>query len=242
MAGLNYTSKRQYLNQTELAEFADITISDTTEADDQISQAEEIIDAYVGFQEKFTALQFRGQFTAVSGTTFTDTSGDTMLTLQDNFFTFCELEIVAGTGAGQKEIISSSSLANKSVTIRTAFSTTPDTTSIYKIHQLGKFPRCTDYYYEPDSETYYKYIPGEVRRAVAAQVEYMINQGSAYFATDQTDKDSERIGNYSYSKSNGSAQGTSLSKLIAPKARAILKGFRNAGGEVVAENPTNVNY
>lgn len=232
-------SRRQYLTQTELAEYADITISDSSEADDRISQAEEIIDAYVGFQDKFVQQVWQGKLTSATSTVLTDSSSDTPLNFQDNYFTFCEVEIIGGIGSGQREIIASSDQDNKTITIRTAFDTAPDSTSVYKIYQLGKFPRLRDYFFEPDTETYYKSIPEAVKRATAAQVEYVIAQGDNFFKSDQTDKLSESIGNYSYSKGQG---GSTLSQMIAPKARALLKGIRNATGRLIAENPTDVYF
>ncbi len=236
MATTAYTSRRQYLSQTELAQYADITITNPTEADDQISRAEEIVDAYVGFQEKFVQREVKGKLTNVSTATLYDTSGDTPFTLQDNYWTYCEIEIIAGTGAGQREIISSSSQDNKSVTVRTAFSTTPDTTSIYRIYQLGKFPRDCDYFYEPESETYYKHIPEAVKRAIAAQMEFIVAQGTDYFASDKMDMQSESIDTYSYSKGGANGGPSALVKMIAPKARAILDGITNRTGEMTVDD------
>ena len=65
------TSRRGYLSQSELEQFADITVTNTTEADDRISQAEEIIDAYVGPQDKFLDYTIEGLVSAAaSGTSF----------------------------------------------------------------------------------------------------------------------------------------------------------------------------
>ena len=241
MATISYTSRRQYLTQSELAEYADITISDDTEADDQISQAEELIDSYVGFQTRFIPDVHQGKLTSVANSDkeLIDTSGDTPFNRNDNYFSYCEIEIIGGTGVGQRGIIESSSEDNKSVTLKTAFATAPDSTSIYKVYQLGKFPRQTDYFYEPDTTTYYKSIPEAVKRAVAAQVEFAINMGSEFFASDATDKQSESIGNYSYSKGNNAIQSAQV-KVIAPKAKALLRGIKNSLGELIAENPTDV--
>lgn len=238
MADNNYTSRRQYLTQDELEQFADITVTDPTEADDQISMAEELIDSYVGSQDSFIKQEFQGKLTAVSGTTVYDTSGDTPLNLANNYFTYCEIEIIGGTGKGQRRIIASSNKDNYSVTVRDAWDTAPDDTSVYRIYQLGKFPLCYDYFYEPDSDTYYKTIPEAVKRATAAQIEFIVTQGAKYFAGDSTDFDSESIDTYSYSKGSNGNSLTSKVKLIAPKARSLLSGYINRTGQLIVDNPT----
>jgi hypothetical protein len=42
---------------------------------------------------------------------------------------------------------------------------------------------------------------------------------------------SERIGDYSYSKSDGSGRG--VDQLIAPKAKELLRGIRNRKGAII---------
>lgn len=221
------TSRRKYLSQSELAQFANITITDTTEADDRISQAEEIIDAYVGFHDKFFSGELVGKMSSVASTT-----QFTLETLQQgmyeaDYFKWLEIEIIGGTGAGQRRTISTSTKEG-SITLTDAFTTTPDTTTYYRITQIGKFPRHCDvtYYSQSEPFVYLKAIPEEVKRAVAAQVEYLINMGDDFFTTDQSDKKSESIGDYSYSTGGGVGQkgwGQGAAKLIAPKARMLLR-------------------
>lgn len=229
---------RQYLTIEELEEFADITVTSDSEAYDQIGQAEELIDAYVGYQQKSVEKVAQGQLTAVNSTVLTDTSSDSPLQRDNNYFTHCIIQIVAGAGAGQQRVISSSDRDDKSVTVSEAFTTAPDTTSIYKILQLAKFPRRGDFFYEPDSMTYWKSIPEAVKRATAAQVQYMIEKGSDFFGGDGSEMDSERIGNYSYSRGSGASGQSALVRMIAPRARILLRGIKNRTGRLVAENPT----
>lgn len=235
-------SRRGYLSQAELAQYADITILDSTEADDQISQAEEIIDAYVGFQEKFISQVYHGVATSGGASTLVDTSSDTPLTTGNinDFFTRCCVEIIGGTGAGQRRIITAYNATTQTLTVDAAWATNPDSTSAYKIFQLGKFPRRTpaDWWFDSTGQKYYKSIPEAVIRAVAAQLEFMINQGAAFFASDSSDYQSETIGNYSYSKGAGSANAAASVKLIAPKAKALLKGIKNSTGRLVADQTT----
>lgn len=228
-------SRRGYVAQDELAEFADITVTDSGEADDQISQAEELIDSFVGSQDKFIKRDYIGQVSSVSGAVITDANATSQLNLTDDFFKGCELEIISGTGAGQRKVISSSDKDDRSVTLVAAFSTAPDTTSHFRIYQLGKFPRAKDVFYSPDGTKVLKSIPEAVKRATAAQVEFFINQGAKFFGSDKADIVSEKIGNYGYEKAGaGSGSGglPSYAKLIAPKARAFLRGIRIITGRL----------
>lgn len=226
------TSRRGYLSQGELEQFANITITDTSEADDKISQAEEMIDAYVGAQNKYMTESIKGVCAAVASTTFTLES--TQQNVYDiDYFKLCEVEILGGTGAGQRRKITGSTKAGV-CTIDTAWTTTPTTSSFYKISQIGKFPRQCDvesYTTSAGVSTYYKAIPEAIKRAVAAQVEYFIEMGDSFFAGDKSELESESIGDYSYTKGQGVG---SVSKLISPKAKIILKGIFNRTGVLIA--------
>lgn len=226
------TSRRCYLSQDELAQYADITILDSDEADDRISQAEEIIDAFVGPQCKFINYEVYGLAASGSSTSLTlETSQQN--TYDVDFFKWTEIEIVDGTGAGQRRTVTASTKAG--VLTVAAWSTIPNSTSFYKIYQLGKFPRnCDVVSYSTGIPTkYFKQIPEALKRATAAQVEYMISMGDSYFKTDQTDKVSERIGDYAYENSSSGVGKTGVIKLIAPKVRALLRGYINRTGQIV---------
>jgi hypothetical protein len=226
------TSRRGYLSQDELEQYANITITDTSEADDVISQAEELIDAFVGYQQKFIEYEYLGR--AVSGGSLTLTlEQEHQNVFEANFFKLCEVEIVDGTGAGQRRKVVSSSKAGV-LTIDAAWSTTPSSDSFYRISQLGKFPRQNDVITHLDSATttYYKQIPEAVRRAVAAQVEYIINMGDKFFSSDAAEKQSESIGDYSYSM--GDKSSLSLARMMAPKAKLLLRGYINRTGKLLA--------
>ena len=231
MADANYTSRRGYLSQTELSQFADITITDATEADDQISQAEELIDAYVGPQQKAYPHELKGRVASGGSLSLTLQSTQQNIYYAD-YFKYCELEIIGGTGAGQRRIITGSTLAGV-LALASAWSATPDSTSFYRIYQLGKFPRACDsmLYSEQSPTTYYKNIPETVKRATAAQVEYRVSMGPNFFETDQSGKASEHIGDYSYQNAEGT---TGAERLIAPKAKLLLRGIKSRIGEIVA--------
>jgi len=222
-------SRRRYTTSDEISEYADIIIDDSTEADDQISQAEEMIDAYVGFQNKHIRVKYEGMATGGTTTTLLDTSSDSPLGYNDNYFNYCEVEVVAGTNVGEIRQIASSDGSANSITVNTAFTAAIDSTSVYIIRQLGKFPRVEDIFTKiVDSESiYYKSIPEAVKRAVAAQLQYIIEKGVEFFA-GATDKSSEVIGDYQYTVKKGAE------RLIAPKARMLLKGIMNRKGRLVA--------
>lgn len=230
VASTTPTSRRSYLSQSELEQFANITVTDATEADDQISQAEEMIDQYIGAQQKFYPYTLNGRATAGGASSIT-LAAIHQSTMQKDYLKWCEIEIIGGTGAGQRRKITAQTYEGV-ITVDSAWSTAPDSTSVYKIYQLGKLPRYKDVYFDSENspQQYYKSIPENVKRAVAAQVEFMIEMGSRFFSSDQIEKVSESIGDYSYTNAE-SHQG--VGRLIAPKAKMLLKGIRNITGQIV---------
>jgi hypothetical protein len=218
-------SRRGYLSQEELAEMADITITDPTEADDQISQAEEIIDKYVGFQDKAMSYEITGLVASGGATSFT-LEQIHQNNMQLDYLKGCWIEIIGGTGAGQRRKITGQTYEGV-VTVESAFSPALDTTSYYRIWQLGKFPRSQDLVFDGihTPQRYYKSIPEEVRRAVSAQVAYIIEMGQDFFNSDKSELESESIGDYSYTKRGGQPGAPGPGRLIAPRAKLLLRGF-----------------
>lgn len=223
-------TKRNYLTSTELNAYLGITATDA-----EIERAEELIDAWVGFQERFLHRTVRGEVTNSATNKIIDDQGGLYIT--DDYFKGAELEIIGGTGLGEIRKITASSRDEKSITYDGA-NIAVDTTTVFVLRQVGKFPRHKDAYTNRDGLKWYKTIPEAVKHAVACQVEYMAQLGDGFFNTDQSDKMAERIGNYSYSKGGGGNSGampSSLSRMIAPKARTLLRGIRNPGGRLVPE-------
>ena len=222
------TSRRNYLTESELEEFADITVTDEDEGLDQISQAEEIIDSFIGPQDKFLKETIVGKASGGSATSLTLDSVVVNNYPYTDFFVGCMVEIIGGTGVGQRVRCTASSVAG--VLTTETFSTPPDTTSAYRIWQVGKFPRYHDVFYNTNETPakYYKAIPEAVKRAVAAQVQFVIEMGEKYFSTNQAAYKSESIGDYSYTK----ADLASDSPLIAPKAKILLRGIINRTGQI----------
>ena len=218
-------SRRNYVTTAEVDEL----IGSGTSTDLQISEAEELIDAYVGPQDKFYEYILEGRLSAGGATSLTLETAQQNIYEQD-YFKYCEIEIVAGTGSGQRKVITASTKAG--VLTTASFTTSPDSTSVYRIYQLGKFPRREDvtYYSTTSPIIYGKQIPEAVKRAVAAQVEFISAMGDSFFKTDKSEMSSESIGDYSYSKDSAKI---SLDSLIAPKAKLLLKGILNRIGQVV---------
>lgn len=221
-------SRRGYVTTTEVDEL----IGSGSSTDLQISEAEELVDAYVGFHEKYIREFIEGM--ASSG-------GASQITLEDihqnnydtDYMKGCEIEILGGTGAGQRKIITGQTKAGV-LTVSSAWATAPDSTSFYRIYQLGKFPRIKDVssYSRTGTTTVYKQIPENIKRATAAQVEYMVAMGDNFFKTNKSQLLSERIGDYSYTSGDGTSK--TVEQMIAPKAKDLLRGFRSRKGAIIA--------
>src|SRR5436853_5838370 len=138
------TTLRNYLSVAKLQTIANITVTNNSEALRQLDRAEEAIDDYVGVQVRNVPIEYRGQVSTASNKVITDTSNSSQLHVTDDYFKYCVIEIVSGTGIGQMRHISASSMTGYSVTILDDWDTSLDTTSAFRIYQLGKFPRVTD--------------------------------------------------------------------------------------------------
>lgn len=200
----------------------------------QIALAEELIDQYVGHQDRHIQGESYGEVTGAVSKTVYDTSNETNLNQVDNYFARCVIEIIGGTGVGQIRPIVSSDKEDHSITYDgDVFSPALDGTSIFKIYQLAKFPRKKDVYGGRRGDNYSKSVPQLVKEAVIAQTEFIISQGDDFFGGISSDMESERIGNYSYTRGNSSGSSSALVKMIAPKARTLLRGIKNSGGRIV---------
>jgi hypothetical protein len=221
-------SRRKYVTAAEVATYSNGAYVDADVTDESLSRAEELIDGYVGYQDKFIAETIDGLAQSGSTTSLQLESFQVNANQQD-YYAGCEVEIIGGTGAGQRSIVTGSTLLGV-LTISPAFTTAPDATSYYRIYQLGKFPREQDVTFDGrhTPPRYYKWVPEAVKRATAAQWEYIKKMGDDYFRTDQINFQSESIGNYSYAKKQGQT-----APLIAPKAKEYLRGIMNRKGTMI---------
>lgn len=217
-------TKRGYITKAEVESYCDIAITDNAEAIERMNLAEDIIDKYVGFQNAFMRYDIVG--TASSGTTtsLTDTNtGSQINSVTENIFSHCILEIIGGTNAGQSRTIISNDTSGV-LTLESAFSSAIDSTSVYRIYQVAKFPRAQDY--SLVNNIYYKYIPEQVKNACLAQVQYMIEMGDDFFVSG-SDKETENIDGYSYKVKDGTRRN------VSPKAREYLIGIVNRKGNLI---------
>lgn len=219
--------RRNYIEASE--------VSGATEA--QVALAEALIDAYVGFQQKFYANEVVGKVTSSITGQVIDTNTNSPLYVTDNTFAKCYIEIIGGSGEGQSRFITASDRDDRSITFDGAvFNPALDATSVYRIYQLGKFPRRQDSRTPAGDSIFYKYIPDAIKNATIAQTEFILAQGDDYFEGDDSEMDSERLLNYSYSR-GGNAGQSALVKFLSPKARAFLKGYKNSTGVIAVDHP-----
>lgn len=228
--------KRQYVTAAEVNEDIGFTPTDV-----QICDAEELIDWYVGPQQKFFHRILVGLNSGPSGTSSIRLQSNQRNIYYPDYFKYCWIQIVDGTGAGQIGLVASNTL-DGTLTLDTAqqFTVAVDSTSYYRIYQLGKFPRVQDTIFDGFNtpQKYRKWIPDAVRRATMAQIEFMNKMGANFFNTDASGMESERIGDYSYKR--GSAA-IGKEAMIAPKAKSYLKGIMNRKGEMsVSTDPADL--
>jgi hypothetical protein len=222
---MSIETKRGYITKSEVESYCDIAITDDAEAIERMELAEEIIDKYVGFQNAFQRYEITGTATGGSTTTLVDSSGDTLLGGSiDDRYTYCVLHIIGGTNVGEERVITSQDSDTKTVTVQKAFTSAIDSTSVYRIYQLAKFPRSQDA--KLIDGVYYKYIPEQVKKATLAQVEYMIEMGDDFFVSG-IDKTNENIDGYNYQIPQD------VRRAVAPKAREYLKGFTCRVGKLI---------
>lgn len=222
------TSRRGYVSKAEIAEA--LAVAENTISDEKLSRAEELIDAYVGAQVKFFQSNLTGRASAGGAATL-DLQTDQQNLFDVDYFKGCEIEILGGVSAGDRKKITGSTKEGR-ITVDSNWTATPDATTFYSIYQLGKFPRQQDvvFYSQNTPYTYYKRIPEPIKRAVVMEYEFIENMGDDFFAGDQLGKQSESIGDYSYTNATES---TGVQGLIAPKVKILLRGIRNRTGRII---------
>lgn len=228
--------KRQYVTAAEVNEDFGFTPTDV-----QICDAEELIDWYVGPQQKFFYRTLVGLNAGGNIATGIRLQSNQQNIYYPDYFKYCWIQIIDGTGAGQLGLVASNDkLGNLTLDASEQFTTPVDSTSYYRIYQLGKFPRTQDTIFDGFNtpQKYRKWIPDAVRRAVMAQIEFMNKMGANYFNTDTSGMASERIGDYAYQRGSA-AQGKEA--MIAPKAKTYLRGIMNRKGEMsVSTDPADL--
>ena len=218
-------TKRGYITKAEVESYCDIAITDDDEAIERMELAEELIDQYVGFQNKFLRYEVDGIATDGTTTTLIDTSGDSLLDSSvDGRYEYCTIQVLSGTNAGEERLIIDHDVSESTIEVHEAFTSAIDDTSVYRIYQLAKFPRAKDV--KIIDNVFYKYVPEQVKKAALAQVDYMLEMGDDFFNSG-VDKNSENIDGYDYEVPK------SVNRMIAPKARTYLKGIMSIKGKLL---------
>lgn len=227
-----------YLTITELTAMAPGVTGDNAAKAVLINGAETLIDGYIG-NWRPAVQELRGLARAATANTIKISAEDQQRANGLNMLIGCVIEILGGTGAGQTKFIKSQA-ADGTITVTVDWTTNPDTTSYYRIYQAGKVPRygTRDLFNDTVNgvNTYFRTIPQALKMAVAAQVEYMQNEGSAFFNGGASNMQSESMDGYSYNRGENGSNGKGL---IAPRVRSILAGtgvINRTGGSIIVPN------
>lgn len=218
-------SDYQYLTTAEYASY-DLSVSGVTNeslAEQHISYAEKVIDAYCGAWPRFYCEQ-TGEVDDVDDTTvYSSTFGDYNL----NYWAAGGLYLCVydGGGVGEERLITASD--EEEVTLASAISGLV-AGSKFALRQYSVFPRSKDV-----DGTQVPFIPRQVKMAVAAQVAFATQKGSEGAGlwhadpvlNDRADITSENFGSgYSYSRDARKVVGPD--QFIAPQAVLHLRGFK----------------
>lgn len=202
-----------------------------TASEAQIDLAEQIIDHYVGVQKRHVGHVHEGEITSLlAGQKIVDEDSRSRLSQYDNgYFKYCVIEFLSGEHAGESRPITANTESESSIVYGGDELANLAVGDIFKIYQLGKFPRQKDVLHR--DTVYHKSIPRVVKDAVIAQAEFIVEMGDDYFSGNETDAAGESIGNYSYQNAGGGNQSATV-KMVAPKARTMLRGIINRLGRI----------
>lgn len=230
----------RYIAPSELPTYI-LTLSGITNqalAAKHISQAERLIDAYVGPQQRFYSPELTGKVgAAASGVSLqADVFGQRLRNYWAHGGLYVRvLENPGGPNSvGEQRLVVASN--SDTVTLVSAFTDTLAVGARFEIRQLSAFPRWVD-----RAPLDVPRIPEEVKLATAWQVEYGIRYGSeAYGLSDPSVVTDERgdIQSESYGSGYSVTRDTRRSKdglgvWVAPKSRAILRRLLNSTGRLV---------
>jgi len=232
-------SDYNYIRPSELPEIL-VTMSSVTNEDMAarfISDAEHIIDAYVGAAPKFY-IDGTGESIALLASGDTVWSGNRWGNRHPNYWAAGGVYVTVVDGApasvlGQRRLIIASD--TDQVTLASGFAEDVPAGALFNFQQESRFPRWRDRMNVdmPD-------MPYELKRATAFQVEYGFLFGSEEAGLSEAsvaDGESTEIQSRSYasgyaeSRAVGSASSKrGLALLIAPRARAELRNLLGATG------------
>ena len=239
-------SQFNYIGTSGLAELIHTMsgVTDHTLAAKFITDAERMLDAYVGPSQKFYT-DLTGDLAAPVTSSGTTLSAGVFGNRRTNYWAagghYVRLTAVPGSGAhalvGAKRLIVAST--SGTVTLASAFGTNMAAGVQFVLHQESRFPRCidTDPWGTPR-------LPEQLAQAVAWQVEYGIQYGGESYGLgdnavvtgdDEAVQTRTYSSGYSETRVPGVAGGRAgLSAWVAPKARAILRDIMAVTGRLRA--------
>ncbi len=230
-------SQHNYITPDELPDYIHTMsgVTDPAVAAKFISEAERIVDVYVGPAQKFyTELTSSLRMAVASGAT---TWGAEMFGDRDPGYWArggVYIEITRADAepslVGQSRLVVASS--GNEVTLVSGFDADAAVGTKFIYRQRSRFPRIQD----RDVRGYPR-MPDDLAAAVAYQVEYGILYGSEEFglgstgvAIDPDDGVQSRTYGSGYSESRNTARRSGLAVWVAPKARMQLRRLLNATG------------
>lgn len=234
-------SRFNYLTTSGLADYIHTMsgVTDHTLAAKFISDAETIVDSYVGKAPKFYS-NLTGSLSSAVTSSGTTVSATVFGDRRTNYWAcgghYLTIANIPGSGShalvGTKRLIVGST--SGSVTLASGFGTNLAAGVEFKLSQESRFPRwCdSDSWGTPE-------LPPDLERAVAWQVEYGILYGSESYglgdssvAAGESELVQSRSYSSGYSETRIPGERRGLAAWIAPKARAILRDLIIAIGRV----------
>ena len=231
-------SEFNYILPSELAAYIHTMsgVTDEALAAKFITDAERVIDAYVGGGPRFyPELTGNPSFTVASGVTTLPSSifGSRRPNYWAKGGVYIEiLNSADASNIGARRLVVASSV--ESVTLDTGFDTELTAAAQFVFIQDSQFPRLWDSNILGDP-----HMPQVLKLAVAAQVEYGIAYGSEAFGLGDSSIVDDESGNVQsrtygsgYSESRDTRRTEGLARWIAPRARVLLRALLNSTGAI----------
>lgn len=201
-----------------------------------ITDAERIIDAYVGPGQRFYP-ELTGNPSANVASGATSFSAQVFGSRRPNYWAKggAYIEILSGADTaviGTKRLVIASD--GNTLTLDSGFAGALTTSTQFRFYQESQFPRWADGNILGDPR-----MPNVLKAAVAAQVEYGIAYGSEAFGLGDSDVVDDEAGNVQtrsygsgYSETRDTRRTEGLARWIAPRARVLLRSLLTTTGRV----------
>lgn len=232
-------SEYNYLRPSELPTFIHTMsgVTNAAQAAQFISDAEAIVDRIAGgaphFYPELTA-ELAVSVASGAATWPASMFGSRSTNYWAKGGVYIEVQEAADTSlVGQRRLVVGST--TDQVTLVSGFDAVAAIGTRFNLRQVSVFPRFRDQDLRGDPR-----MPFELKRAVAYQVEYGINEGSEAFGLSDTGIASDpdrgvqsRSYGSGYSESRAPTERRGLAVFAAPKARAIMRRLMNSTGRIV---------